>query len=372
MTITRGLGGFVSRLTRPWRTFVPLGSSPGVRFAFVVFVLGVFVFVGFVVAGSIAAFKTASAAHDPVIPVGARVAGLDVGGRSLSEAAELIESEFAVGLDKPVHVRVGGRRRTLTTAAVDLHFDALRSARRANIAARRAVQRGDDPATVDVQPWVRFSRLRVNRFVRRVAAVVHRPARNARLRFTVTKLAIRRGREGRDIKRRLLRAQIVRTLSAPHASRRLHARRRSVAPASTRRDVLRRHPVVVTVHRRGFRLRVFRRGRRVGSYSVAVGMPGHRTPRGRFRIANKAKNPAWSAPDRAWAGAYRDEVIAGGEPHNPLKARWLGIVDGVGIHGTDATWSIGRAASHGCIRMAVRAVKRVYRLVPVGATVMIK
>jgi lipoprotein-anchoring transpeptidase ErfK/SrfK len=136
--------------------------------------------------------------------------------------------------------------------------------------------------------------------------------------------------------------------------------------------VLRRNRVVVTVHRRRFRLRVFRRGRRVASYPVAVGMPGHRTPRGRFRIANKAKNPAWSAPAKAWAGAYRDEVVEGGAPHNPLKARWLGIVDGVGIHGTDVTWSLGHAASHGCIRMAVPAVKRVYQLVPVGATVLIK
>ncbi|HET8758456.1 MAG TPA: L,D-transpeptidase, partial [Solirubrobacteraceae bacterium] len=132
------------------------------------------------------------------------------------------------------------------------------------------------------------------------------------------------------------------------------------------------HPVVVTIHRRGFRLRVFRRGRRVASYKVAVGMPGHRTPRGRFRIANKAKNPAWTAPDSPWAGAYRNEVVEGGAADNPLKARWLGIVDGVGIHGTDVTSSLGHAASHGCIRMGVRAVKRVYRLVPVGATVLIK
>ena len=129
---------------------------------------------------------------------------------------------------------------------------------------------------------------------------------------------------------------------------------------------------MVTVHRRGFRLRVLKRLRQVASYPVAVGMSGHAAPRGRFRIANKAVNPAWAAPDKPWAGAYRGEVIAGGVVANPLKARWLGIVDGVGIHGTAAAWSLGRRASHGCIRMAVAAVKRVYRSVPVGARVMIK
>jgi lipoprotein-anchoring transpeptidase ErfK/SrfK len=139
-----------------------------------------------------------------------------------------------------------------------------------------------------------------------------------------------------------------------------------------RRDVLARNRTVVTVHRRGFRLRVFKRLRKVASYPVAVGMPGHATPRGRFRIANKAVDPAWSAPDKPWAGAYRGEVVAGGAAANPLRARWLGIVDGVGIHGTAATWSLGRRASHGCIRMSVPAVKRVYRLVPAGARVLIK
>lgn len=53
-------------------------------------------------------------------------------------------------------------------------------------------------------------------------------------------------------------------------------------------------------------------------------------------------------------------------------ARWLGIVEGVGIHGRATTGSLGQAASHGCIRMSVPAVKRVYRLVPVGARVLIK
>ena len=123
------------------------------RLALVVFVLGLPLMLAAIVAGSIAAIGAASATHDPIIPAGARVAGLDVGGRTLSEAAELIDEEFAVRLRRPVHVRLAGRRRTLTAGAVDLRFDALRSARRANIAARRAVRGGADPADVNVAPW---------------------------------------------------------------------------------------------------------------------------------------------------------------------------------------------------------------------------
>jgi lipoprotein-anchoring transpeptidase ErfK/SrfK len=223
-----------------------------------------------------------------------------------------------------------------------------------------------------VQPWVRYDRDRVAAFVRRVARPIARQPRDAQLRFAVTRVAVRPASVGYDIDRRALRERAETALHDPAAPRLLRAARRTIEPEIRRRDVLRRNRTVVTIHRHGFRLRVFKARRLVASYPVAVGMPGHATPRGRYRIANKTIDPAWSAPDKPWAGAYRGEVIAGAAAANPLKSRWLGIVDGVGIHGTAATWSLGRRASHGCIRMAVPAVKRVYELVPVGARVIIK
>ena len=83
-------------------------------------------------------------------------------------------------------------------------------------------------------------------------------------------------------------------------------------------------------------------------------------------------NPAWTAPDSPWAGAYRNEVVPGGRADNPLKARWMGIVGGVGIHGTGAPGSIGSRASHGCIRMTVPDVIDLYPRVPVGTPVLIR
>ena len=49
----------------------------------------------------------------------------------------------------------------------------------------------------------------------------------------------------------------------------------------------------------------------------------------------------------------------------------MGIVNGVGIHGTGAPWSIGSRASHGCIRMTVPDVIDLYPRVPVGTPVLI-
>jgi lipoprotein-anchoring transpeptidase ErfK/SrfK len=132
------------------------------------------------------------------------------------------------------------------------------------------------------------------------------------------------------------------------------------------------YPTVLTVDRRHFRLRLFKRLRLRRKFPIAVGRVGLATPRGLYAITSKQVNPAWHVPNSPWAGALAGQVIPGGAPENPLKARWLGIADGIGIHGTAEDWSIGTRASHGCIRMHVRDVKALYRRVPLGTPVLIR
>jgi lipoprotein-anchoring transpeptidase ErfK/SrfK len=112
----------------------------------------------------------------------------------------------------------------------------------------------------------------------------------------------------------------------------------------------------------------------VKNYSVAVGMVGLETPAGLYHIQNKAVNPAWTEPNSDWVpAADRGKVVPGGSPENPLKARWLGIFNGAGIHGIDPSeyGTIGHAASHGCVRMRIPDVIDLYPRVPVGAPIYI-
>jgi hypothetical protein len=301
------------------------------------------------------------AARDPLIAPGTRIAGLEIGGQTAAQVVPHVEAAFGRHLRAPVEVRVGSHRLHLTARFARLRFDAARSV-------QRAAQNGPG----DVAPWVGYDARRVSAFVDRVARAIARKPRDAALRYTVTRLKVRHARAGYDIDRDALLRRVEAVLADPRAARILRAPVVRTQPELTAAELAERYPTVVTIHRRGFRLRLFRHLEPVASYPVAVGMPAHPTPRGRFKIANKAVDPAWSAPDKPWAGAYRNEVVAGGTAENPLKARWLGIVNGVGIHGTDATWSLGSRASHGCIRMSVRDVKRLYARVPVGALVMIK
>jgi lipoprotein-anchoring transpeptidase ErfK/SrfK len=126
----------------------------------------------------------------------------------------------------------------------------------------------------------------------------------------------------------------------------------------------------VTVDRNAKVLRLFERLRVARSYRIAVGRAGLETPAGVYTIDDKQVNPSWHVPNSPWAGDLAGKVIPPG-PDDPIKARWLGIYNGAGIHGTEDVGSLGTAASHGCIRMSIPDVIELYDLVPYGTPVYI-
>jgi lipoprotein-anchoring transpeptidase ErfK/SrfK len=97
-------------------------------------------------------------------------------------------------------------------------------------------------------------------------------------------------------------------------------------------------------------------------YTVAVGKPSTPTPEGTFTIERRVVNPTYH---------HAGKTVAPG-PMNPVGTRWMGLSKaGYGIHGTNAPASIGKAASHGCIRMAKTDLEEFYELVAVGDQVQI-
>ena len=95
-------------------------------------------------------------------------------------------------------------------------------------------------------------------------------------------------------------------------------------------------------------------------YTVAVGKPSTPSPEGTFTIQRRVANPTYHHDGKT--------VLPG--PQNPVGTRWMGLSKtGYGIHGTNEPKSIGKASSHGCIRMARADLEEFYRLVAVGDTV---
>jgi hypothetical protein len=117
---------------------------------------------------------------------------------------------------------------------------------------------------------------------------------------------------------------------------------------------------VIVVSLEDHKLALVEDGKAKKIYSVAVGKPSTPSPVGTFTIARRVMNPTYSHDGR---------VVPPG-PNNPVGTRWMGLsIPGYGIHGTNVPSSIGKAASHGCIRMARKDLEELYPMVEVGDTV---
>jgi len=92
-------------------------------------------------------------------------------------------------------------------------------------------------------------------------------------------------------------------------------------------------------------------------YRVAVGKEATPSPTGTFTIMDRVENPTYY---------HEGEVVPPG-PGNPVGTRWIGLDrKGYGIHGTNMPHSIGKAASHGCIRMRQRDLEELFAQVRSG------
>ncbi len=107
----------------------------------------------------------------------------------------------------------------------------------------------------------------------------------------------------------------------------------------------------IVINTKAHTLTLFRDNNLYKTYKVAVGKPSTPTPKGTFKIINRAINPG-----------------------GPFGARWLGLnipYGDYGIHGTNNPSSIGKSVSNGCIRMFNNQVIELSNLVPIGTTVTI-
>lgn len=107
----------------------------------------------------------------------------------------------------------------------------------------------------------------------------------------------------------------------------------------------------ILVNTKAHTLTLFKDNKPYKTYKVAVGKPSTPSPKGTFKIINRAINPG-----------------------GPFGVRWLGLnapYGDYGIHGTNNPSSIGKSVSNGCIRMYNKDVLEVSNLVPIGTQVTI-
>ena len=307
---------------------------------------------------------------------GVTVAGVDVGGLEASRARVLVKQRVADPLMQPITVTHGDKRFSLAADDAGVRADvggmvdeALQVSRDGGIVSRVARDLTGGEEDVAVKPRVSYSKAAVDRLVGRVRKGVDRPAQDARVNFpALTQVS---EKDGIAVEAPTLERRVKSALLSLHGGRTVQAPTHVTKPKVTRDQLASKYPKLIVIDRGGFKLNFYRNLKLAKSYTIAVGQVGLETPAGLYHIQNKAVNAAWSVPNSPWAGSLAGQVIPGGAPNNPLKARWMGIFDGAGIHGTDQVGSLGSAASHGCVRMAIPDVIELYDQVQVQTPVYI-
>jgi lipoprotein-anchoring transpeptidase ErfK/SrfK len=343
------------------------------RIAVIAAVVGLLLLAG---AGGVYAFDRA---HAEQIARGVRVGGVDVSELTPEQARAKLRTAVLDPLSRPVVVRARGKKYTLTPerakVAVDIDGSvnaAMERSRDGSILSRTWRELRGEPLGAQLELDIHYSKRAIARLVERVGKAVDEPAVDASVDLEHGDITPQVSHDGRRLLAKKLKRQLRRRLLDVGADKSVRAQTEVVKPKITTAELAEKYPAIVFVNRSGFQLTLYKNLKLAKTYGIAVGQVGLETPAGLYHVQNKAVNPAWTMPNSDWvAPADRGKVVPGGTPENPLKARWLGIYAGAGIHGTDVTSSIGSAASHGCIRMLIPDVIELYDQVPVGAPVYI-
>lgn len=311
------------------------------------------------------------------IAEGVTIAGVDVGGMDAEEAKAEVQRQLLAPLKDTLEVELDDESWTLPGEKLKIRAnvdeavqEAVDESQDGGLPTRlvRYVSGGelDKPVTAEID----YSKSAINRFVRHVAEEVNRDPVNASVEPSSDSLNVVSGKAGLKLRDNQLAQDLEDAVLNADASRTVVAHVHKTKPEVTTKDVAGKYPSYLTLDRSTFTLRLWQNLENTKTYTVAVGQEGLETPEGQYEIEAKEENPTWHVPESDWAGDLAGTTVPPG-PSNPIKARWMAIYEGAGIHGTEETGSLGTAASHGCIRMAIPDVEELYDLVEVGTPIYI-
>jgi lipoprotein-anchoring transpeptidase ErfK/SrfK len=314
--------------------------------------------------------------QDGKIAAGVTIDGIDVGGMSAEDAEGKLRRDLLRPLEEPLRATFRGQKWSLPGEKLKVRADidgavarAVQVSREGDLPTRIGRYLGGDELEVEIGSRIEYSRSAINRFVRGIAAELDRAPRDASVAPSADALEVVASQPGRKLRDVRLTDQLREAVTGG-GPRTVTAHVHKTAPEVTTEEVARRYPSYLTLDRANFTLRLFKDLEPVRTYTVAVGQEGLETPEGTYEIQAMEEEPTWYVPESDWAGDLAGQVIPPG-PSNPIKARWMAIFEGAGIHGTEETASLGSAASHGCVRMSIPDVEELYEQVEVGTPIFI-
>jgi lipoprotein-anchoring transpeptidase ErfK/SrfK len=335
-------------------------------------------FVAFLGIGGVAGAYFYDDSKKNLIAEGVKVNGVPIGGMTRVEAEKKLSATLLAPLDRPVKVAYRDRTFTLSQKAAAVGIDirgsvdkALKRSQEGNMFSRSWRNLRNQSLNQELAAEVSYNKPAIDKLVKRVRKSLERKPVEAKVDLSKGFIDEHGSKTGLRVKYNTLAKDVEQTLLDPGNTDTVKIKTTVVQPKVTTAELAKKYPAVLIVDRGAFKLTLYKNLKKAKTYGIAVGQVGLDTPAGLYTIQNKAVNPAWHVPNSAWAGDLAGKVISGDDPSNPIKARWMGIYDGVGVHGTSDDASIGSAASHGCIRMHIPDVEELYDEVPVGAPIYI-
>ncbi len=328
------------------------------------------------IGGAVGVYEYDSA-HKDQIADGVKVGAVDVGGLDRDQAAQRLRKRLVAPLERPVSVKLGSERYQLPASHLKVRADvtgmvdeAIDASQSWGVPGRAFRELTGGSVNETVKAEVSYSHAAVRDFVKHVAKQVNRDPQDASIAATGDSLNVVPAENGRTLKEGKLLTSVETALDNGGRNKLVNAHVAVAKPEISTAQVASKYPAYLTLDRASYTLRFWDHLKMAKSYTVAVGQAGLETPEGLYGIQSKEVNPTWHVPDSSWAGSLAGTDVPPG-PSNPIKARWMGIFNGAGIHGTDETYSLGSAVSHGCVRMSIPDVEDLYDRVDVGTPIYI-
>ncbi len=304
------------------------------------------------------------------LPAGVTIGGHDVSEMELDSAQAAVEEAVANPLLQPVEITFNTESYTLDpaeslTVDMDAMLEQAMTAKTQVTLAERAYRFvAQEPLTTEVETMLDVDGTPVSSWIDSVASEIDTPPVDASFSLVDDEVVITSSTVGYETQRDLAAEAITEALLA--GSKTVALPVEIIEPETAEEDL--GATIVVDLSER--RLYLYDGVEVDKKYGVAIGTPGHPTPRGDWKLVQKRYMPTWRNPGSAWAANMPDYIGPG--PSNPLGTRALNLdASGIRIHGTTSDWSIGRAASHGCMRMHRWDVEDLYERVEVGTRVLI-
>ena len=300
---------------------------------------------------------------------GSTIAGVDVGGMTEKQARRAIRKELQPQLERTITITHGDKTWEVTPKELGATSDARSRVKAAleesdNTGFIKHVQMGvlGDELDFSSDVELKYPKEGVSAFINGIAEGYDREPIDESIDYSSGWIEFTKPKEGREVRQRESRKTLSAALDSGEDAVELTVD--SVKPEEDSK-----YDKVILVHIGENKIYLYQDGKITHEYLVATGQPEYPTPTGEYEITEKRYMPTWINPAPDTWGADMPESIPPGLS-NPLGLRALNwSAPAIRFHGTQAIYSLGYNASHGCVRMANEDVIELYDLVDVGTPI---